>query len=425
MSEPAAAAELTIETLVGGGRGLAHHDGEVWMVAGALPGETVAATPERRRAGVVGAQAVSPPAVPHPAREPRPCRHAPSCGGCDWPHVEPAAGAALKTAVAAGAARAHPEVATAIAAAPVVPSPAAYRLRARLHFDPAAGRLGFYAPRSWQVSEISDCRIVSPTLARCRERLAAALDRCPEAVDVEWLEDLAGDRAVIALRGSRHHPEVPAAAWLPRQADLAGTAIVGCHRLDRAGTILPGWGDESVRMVLPIPLEVPVGAFFQCNRHLVPWLFGRVGELAEDTAEVWDLHAGVGLLAAAARHRGATRLTLAEPFRPAARAAVRNLPGARVAVGRTAEAMLGRRGRLPRDVAVVVDPPRTGLSAPLRHRLAGWHPARIVMLGCDPATWARDAASLLARGYRLASLELVDLFPSTHHVEILARLEAE
>jgi tRNA/tmRNA/rRNA uracil-C5-methylase (TrmA/RlmC/RlmD family) len=47
------------------------------------------------------------------------------------------------------------------------------------------------------------------------------------------------------------------------------------------------------------------------------------------------------------------------------------------------------------------------------------------MLGCDPATWARDAASLCDHGYRIAALELFDLFPSTHHVEILALLERE
>ncbi len=46
------------------------------------------------------------------------------------------------------------------------------------------------------------------------------------------------------------------------------------------------------------------------------------------------------------------------------------------------------------------------------------------MLACDPATWARDAAFLLSQGYRISSLELVDLFPSTHHVELVAELEA-
>jgi 23S rRNA (uracil1939-C5)-methyltransferase len=45
-------------------------------------------------------------------------------------------------------------------------------------------------------------------------------------------------------------------------------------------------------------------------------------------------------------------------------------------------------------------------------------------MSCDPSTWARDAAYLLDEGYRLSHVELVDLFPSTHHVEILAMLES-
>lgn len=426
MTAPSTTTELDIESLVGGGRGLAHHGGEVWMVAGALPAERVVAIPERHRAGVVEARTTAPPERHHSAREPRPCRHTAACGGCDWPHVDPTRGAPLKAQVAAGAARAFPALGAALAAAPVTPSPPAYRLRARLHFDPATGLFGFYASRSWQVSDIADCRIISPTLARNRALLSAALARCPAAVDVEWLETLDGGTAVIALRGSRHQPAVPESTWLPSPEALAASDVVGCHRLDRAGAVLPGWGAEAVQMVLPIPLEVPIGAFFQGNRHLVPWLFERVGELVGSAwATVWDLHAGVGFLAAAVRYRSGAELVLVEPFRPAARAAARNLADARVAIGRTAEAFLGRRRRLPPDATVILDPPRIGLSAALRHRLAGWHPARIVMLGCDPATWARDAAFLLERGYRLDHLELVDLFPSTHHVEILARLEAE
>jgi tRNA/tmRNA/rRNA uracil-C5-methylase (TrmA/RlmC/RlmD family) len=113
-----------------------------------------------------------------------------------------------------------------------------------------------------------------------------------------------------------------------------------------------------------------------------------------------------------------------EPFRPAARAAEHNLPDARVVKGRTAEAFLGRQGRLPDSALVLTDPPRSGMSKQLRRQLAGWHPQRLLMMACDPATWARDAAWLQQRGYAIRHLELVDLFPSTHHVEVLAVLES-
>lgn len=412
-----------MERLVGGGRGLAHHGGDTWMVRGAMPGEVVLARPSGRRQGVVEADCLEVVRDPHPARHPQPCPHAPLCGGCDWPHVLPAAEARLKAEVAAAAAG-DPALAMALASAPVWDSPPAYRLRARLHWDPESRVLGFFRPKSWRAVDIPGCRILSPRLMSALPRLAASLaDRCPQPVDVEWLEDLEGAAAVAALREGRATPAPLAPEWLPPPSESAGP-VDGFHLLTRSGTVRSGWGSGSVTMGLVVPLRVPVGAFFQVNRHLARRLFNRVGELAGSGQEpAWDLHGGVGFLAAAVLAHGPRPVQVVEPFRPAAHAAAENLPDAAVAA-RTAEAFLSRRRRLPRAALVLVDPPRAGLSPTLRRRLAGWHPDRILMLACDPATWARDTRFLLDRGYRLSQLELVDLFPSTHHAEVLALLEA-
>jgi tRNA/tmRNA/rRNA uracil-C5-methylase (TrmA/RlmC/RlmD family) len=200
--------------------------------------------------------------------------------------------------------------------------------------------------------------------------------------------------------------------------------VAGFHALSPAGDAQSGWGREVVEFELPIPLIAPIGTFFQGNRHLLGDLFERVAKLAgEDPAPVFDLHAGVGFLAAAVRSAADHPLTLVEPSRRAARAAARNLPDAVVVAGRTAEDFLSASGNLPQNALVITDPPRRGLSRTLRDDLARWKPKRILMLGCDPATWARDAAHLVDHGYRVTELELFDLFPLTHHVEILAVLE--
>ncbi len=418
-------AAVRIEKLVGGGSGLAHHDGRTWFVRGALPGELVRAERTGERRGVVFARAVAVEADPHAAREAAPCPHAGRCGGCDWPHLAVPAGTALKAAVAAEAAGRDPELAARLGSAPVLPSPLGYRLRARLHWDPDARTLGFYAVRSWRVAAIGGCRILSPALTKRLAGLEAALAAtCPQPVDLEWLEDLAGAAAVAALRPARSGPPAVDPAWVPGPGALADP-VDGFHALTRSGRVVAGWGATAVTMRLPRPLRVPVGAFFQGNRHLVPELFARVSRLAGgDAIPTWDLHGGVGFLAAAAVHAAPRPVVLTEPFRPAARAAAANLPEARVFVGRTAEAYLARHARLPGEVLVLTDPPRAGLDPVLRHRLAGWHPRRILMLACDPSTWARDARFLLDHGYRLTHLELLDLFPSTHHVEVLALLEA-
>lgn len=414
------------ERLVGGGLTLAHHQGQTWMIHGALPGETVKAVEIRRRAGIVECRAIDVLDDHHPARMAEPCPHSPKCGGCDWPHVQPVLGTRLKADVVAGAARAAPELARQLAAAPIRTSPLAYRLRARLHWQPAGRILGFYAPRTWEVMPIPSCRILSPRLMAALEPLAMALARtCPEAADLEWLESLDGAVAVAALRPARAGPTSIDHRWLPRP-DQVAAALNGLHCLNRSGRLQRGWGATAVTMNLPRPLEVPIGAFFQGNRHLVPWLFARVAELVGDEPlPVWDLHAGVGFLAAAALQAADRQLTLVESFRPSALAAQKNLPGARVAVGQLAENLLASQRQLPKRALLLTDPPRAGMTAALRRRIAGWHPERIIMLGCDPATWSRDAAFLIGHGYRITHLELVDLFPSTHHVEVLAMLEAE
>ena len=415
---------LAAGKLVGGGRALAHLDGETWLIAGALPGERVAVVPTARRAGIVEGRAVELLGPPHPARVESPCRHAPRCGGCDWPHVDPDRGAGLKVVAAAEAVRGSAALSKRLRAAPIRTSPLAYRLRARLHWDPERRTLGFFEERSRRVSPIGDCRVVSRRLAGALGALEHALaGRCRAALDLEWLEDLDGGRAVAGLRPTGHDAAAVRPDWLPPPEALPGV-VDGMHTLSPAGEITSGWGADGVVMALPVSLFVPIGSFFQGNRHLARWLFDRVVELSgARPVPTWDLHAGVGLLAAAAWHAAPRELHVVEPSRPSAAAAQRNLPAAVVAAD-TAERALGRGGSLPAEALVLTDPPRAGMTPELRRRLAGWHPERIVMLACDPATWGRDTGYLVGRGYRLTHVELVDLFPSTHHVEILAVLES-
>lgn len=410
--------------MIGGGRAIAHHEGSTWMIEGALPGERVRALPIRRRAGIVEAKTMTVESTAHPARLAQPCPNANLCGGCDWPHVDPSGGARLKAAAAAEAARAFPELAELIASAPIRTSGDGYRLRARLHWDPERRRLGFYEQRSRKVSSIDSCRVLTPACMRSLPLLTSALaESCPVSVDLEWLEGTAAGDAVVALRPAKGGPAPIEPAWLPAEEKLCST-VSGCHSLRRSGERHTGWGASEVVIELPIPLSVPIGAFFQGNRHLVLPLFERVAELVGGApSPVYDLHAGVGYLAAAARFAGDRPLTLVEPNSTAAHAAHRNLPGSEVVIGSTAEEFVAGKRALEREAVVITDPPRTGLSRALRTRLGDWRPRSILMLGCDPATWSRDAGWLTARGYRPHVVELFDLFPSTHHVEILALLE--
>lgn len=398
--------ELEISALAGGGAGVGRCDGAVWFVRGALPGERVEAAEVRVRAGVVEAE-VTAVLRASPQREPEPCPVAGECGGCSLAHVRREAAAAVLREVAIGALRHAPRLlADTVAGAAVVVSPWRSRLRARLHWDAVAGRLGFFAARSHRVVGLSPCRIVSARLHAALPGLEAALARSGAADgEVEWLEDLGGESAVAGWDGPGGPP----------RGDVGG--LGGWWRV-RGGR--QGWGEDGVTMELPVPLRVPIGSFFQANRDLVPSLFERVAELVRGTgaARLVDLYAGVGFLAAAGRHGGVGDVVAVEPDARAAAAARHNLEGATVHACTAERYLVGARRDAP-DLAIV-DAPRAGLSASARSSLLRLEPASVLILSCDVARFGRDAAALLAAGYSLETLELWDLFAGSHHVEVLA-----
>ncbi len=157
------------------------------------------------------------------------------------------------------------------------------------------------------------------------------------------------------------------------------------------------------------------------NRWLVDALVERVTS-GHSGALAWDLFAGVGLFAR--RLAASFEQVLAVESSPAAIAALEaNLAGTTGAAVRASTLDFLRRNRTGgRPDLVVVDPPRTGLGAEITALLAAIAPPAMVYVSCDPATLARDLRDLLAAGYGVESIALVDLFPQTFHLETVVRL---
>jgi tRNA/tmRNA/rRNA uracil-C5-methylase (TrmA/RlmC/RlmD family) len=83
--------------------------------------------------------------------------------------------------------------------------------------------------------------------------------------------------------------------------------------------------------------------------------------------------------------------------------------------------VLSRTGLGGCDV-VVLDPPREGAKRAVVEAVAGLRPSRVVHVACDPAALARDVALFADAGYEVETLRAFDLFPMTHHVEVVATL---
>jgi 23S rRNA (uracil1939-C5)-methyltransferase len=416
---------LDIEKPAGGGRMLSRHDGRVILVAGAIPGERVAARIERVAKGVAFAQTVD---VLSPSPDRRVPEGDPKCGGDVLSHIDYAAQLRIKTEIVRDAF-------SRIARLPltdvpvIVPSAThGYRLRARFHVD--GSRIGFYREGSHQICDAGATRQLSGGAV---EWIASASQLLRDGAlnglaAVELTENVAADERACHLefhRGADARAFVPLAKGLSglsaRAADSGEIVLLGGAAFV-TDVLRPGAEASSARVVL----RRDVRSFFQGNRFLVEPLLRHVLAAVPD-GPVVDLYAGVGLFGLCLAVRGhAVTLVEGDPVSGAdlqwnAREAA---PHVRVE-NRSVESFVPSRrfARLAQGATVVVDPPRTGLSPVALDGLTFVAPPRIVYVSCDPATLARDTRRIVDAGYGLTGLTLFDMFPNTAHIESVAAFD--
>lgn len=162
--------------------------------------------------------------------------------------------------------------------------------------------------------------------------------------------------------------------------------------------------------------------FWQIHRQAATLLSDRVLELAQPSlgAKVADLYAGAGLFSLPLAHAvGGSGTVFSIEGAPGthrdAKKNLRQLSQVQVIRGRVERVL--RQVATERLDAVVLDPPRAGIEKSVAAELAASAVPRICYVSCDPASFARDASRLTARGYELRHVEVHDLYPHTHHME--------
>jgi 23S rRNA (uracil1939-C5)-methyltransferase len=399
---------------------IARHAGQVVLVSGAIPGERVEARIERvqRQVAWAATEAVleaSPDRVPVAAGL--------TCGGQVLAHVADARQRALKGEMLADALRRVGRLP--LADVPSVRGGPAdgYRIRARIHLR--GGRAGFYDEGTHRLCDVAGSRQLTPASVGVLAGLTAALAGEGGGVEaeIEWAEDVPGTRRIAHLAvapGTRP-------ALLDHLRPVAGLdacswAPVDTGR-DSARTI---WGTPELVDHLragdgaPVAIVHGARAFFQGNRFLLQALVDEVaGRLR---GPVVDLYAGVGPFARVAAARGHA-VTAVEGDAVSAADLARTLAGVAAASWRHEAIERHLQGPPSGAGTVVVDPPRTGLSAEVTAGLLRWLPPRVVYVSCDPATLARDLRRLVDGGYGLGEVRGFDLFPRTGHVEAVVTLE--
>jgi 23S rRNA (uracil-5-)-methyltransferase RumA len=329
----------------------------------------------------------------------------------------------------------------------IVPSPLdlGYRNKVELAFGrgPAGPVLGFHGPATRQVIDVERCLVQGGAGHRALEEARSFFVSGPGREDpalrdpglrLVIRQSSLEDRILVALRG----PEGPfetANLFATRLAravpGLSGVVrlLGSVRRRGGARTVLltgRSWLEDRLGGIV---FRLPAATFLQVNAAAAEAVIECVRRLAlaGSGARVVDLYAGVGVYGIGLAAGGAEVVACdadGEAVACARQAAHdASVSGYRVVRSDVAMFLGTRSARFPRPDVVIANPPRTGLGRGVAAGIADLHPARIVVVSCDPPTLARDLRALADRGYAPRRVVAYDLFPQTPHVESVTLLE--
>ena len=345
-----------------------------------------------------------------PHHQEPPCRHFPECGGCQLQHADDEA---YRDYLVSRLAMALEQHGLESEIRPPHLSPPNSRRRATLKALKVGERVvaGFNAEQSHRIVDMHECHVLRPELFALiepiRELLAAQL-RPNRGAEIQLtLVDWAPD---VLFKG------VPAGR-LSDVEQLTSFAIE--HDLARL-SVDRGLGPEAIYEPQPATVTLsgtriafPPGSFLQATADGEAALVAAVQEAVAGGGATADLFAGLGTFALASRASYA-----AEASRDAAAALKQAAPGMTVEHRDLYRSPLDAK-ELKAFEAVVLDPPRAGAEEQVA-ALGRSDVGRVAYVSCNPATFARDAKTLVGGGYTLLWIEPVGQFRWSTHVELAA-----
>ena len=385
---------LTLTGLGRLGEALAEDDnGTQVFVLGGIPGETVMAEVIQERRRHITAKVVE-VVEPSPHRVTAPCAYFGTCTGCQWQHIDYAHQLEMKRDIVRDSLSRVGGLGG-VSVEPAMPSPSqlGYRNHARFTISKNA-KLGFVNRATRDVVEVDECLLMAPGI---NDALAS-------------LQGLVGETSQLSIRygintGSLmvqptlHHEGIPfATGQRTYEESLSGHTF-----------------------------QVASPSFFQVNTELAEQLTGLVKEGLQLTGNetVVDAYAGVSTFAVLLSDYAKRVIAIEESSSALVDAEVNTAatPNVELKRGRTEVALAEFVGQ--GIDAVVLDPPRAGCQPGALKALIDAAPRRIVYVSCDPETLARDLRVLSDGPFRIESVQPVDMFPQTHHVECVAVLSLD
>ena len=422
----------TIESLSHDGRGIARLDGKTTFIDNALPGEQVFFQYTFMRRKFDEGRAVE-ILEPSPDRVTPPCAHSLICGGCSLQHLDPAVQIQRKQAVLAEQLEHFGGLRPDRWLEPLTGPVTGYRGKARLgvkYVDAKGDTLvGFREKRNSLIADLAQCEVLIPEVGHRFRDLRALINGLDCRRRLPQIEVARGDDAVALV--FRHlDPLSPA----DQDALVAFCRENGLQCYLQPGNestvhrVWPEQGEERLYYRHPqadVEMAFHPSDFTQVNAEINRRMVPLALDLLEVEAhhQVLDLFCGLGnfTIPAARRAAGVVGVEASDAmvrrgYENARRNGLENVAFHAWDLDSEPKGQPWARQRYER---VLLDPPRSGALEMVR-MMPQFGAEKLVYVSCNPATLARDAGELVARGYRLSGAGVMDMFPHTAHVESIA-----
>jgi 23S rRNA (uracil1939-C5)-methyltransferase len=424
---------IRVESLDQEGRGVAHADGKVVFIEGALPGELVTYSPYIKKPSYEVAHAgqilEAAPMRVHPR-----CAHFGTCGGCSQQHFDARAQVAAKQRVLEDTLR-HIGKVECGSILPAIHGEAwGYRHRARFSaryvYKKGGALIGFREKRSSYVTDMTTCEVVPPRISALLVPLRGLVNALSKPERMPQIELAIGedtDALVFRILES-----------LTEKDEQALREFADEHRVQIF--LQPRGPDTAVAFYPPhegvlyytlpefnLELGFSPTEFTQVNAAVNRVLVRRAMTLLapQPGERIADFFCGLGNFTLAIARSGASvagfegaRSLVARAQANAVRNGLSHLAEFHTAdLFKVTDEVVAAWGRFDR---MLIDPPRDG-AMELIKTLPAAGPQRIVYVSCNAATLARDAGVLdHVKGYALTAAGVVNMFPHTSHVESIA-----
>lgn len=362
-------AELQIDDVAFGGSGVARHAGKVVFVPFTIDGESVSARVVREKKQFAEAEVVEVLQPSAHRAEPQ-CPYFGRCGGCVYQHITYEHQLILKARQVEQVLRRIGKLRD-IPIRPIVPSPLDYGYRNRITVHAQDGIVGFFRRDAHKLIDVAHCPI---SRAEVNDALAELRSRNPR--DGHYTLRAGGTRSVASSDVQDDTAVVPPGRFFSQTNDAVAEALD-----ELIASFFPDRG--------PLLIDAFCGSGFFAKR--------LVGNFDRVIGIEWD--------------------------RYAVEAARRNAAPNETYINGNVEIELPAILQNPQtnNCAIIVDPPATGLSAPLRDTLIQFAPATLVYISCNPSTLARDLGQLQSE-FRIVSVTPLDMFPQTAEIEVAVHL---